>query len=168
MTAGCLPGTAPAPLSRQASIRRRAEPVTVTVSAHGSQGQDARRQRGRRFDRIPRQRDLRDLSDHALVHDGRARRPVGVRRQDEHLGHRAARRRDAERGRRRRRRARRAADRRADDDVHGVAGPAADDPEHVQDRRRADADGLPRGGARRWRRRRSRSSAITPTSWRRG
>jgi hypothetical protein len=32
----------------------------------------------------------------------------------------------------------------ADDDLHGVAGPAADDPEHVQDRRRADADGLPR------------------------
>ena len=37
---------------------------------------------------------------------------------------------------------------RADDDVHRVAGAAADDPEHVQDRRRADADGLPRGGAR--------------------
>jgi hypothetical protein len=34
--------------------------------------------------------------------------------------------------------ARRAAGRRAGDDVHGVAGPAADDPEHVQDRRRAD------------------------------
>ena len=27
-----------------------------------------------------------------------------------------------------------------------VAGPAADDPEHVQDRRRADADRLPRRG----------------------
>ena len=51
----------------------------------------------------------------------------------------------------------------ADDDVHGVAGPAADDPEHVQDRRRADAHGLPRGRARRSPRRRSRSSAITPT-----
>ena len=32
------------------------------------------------------------------------------------------------------------------DDVHRVAGPAADDPEHVQDRRRADAGGHPRRG----------------------
>ena len=46
--------------------------------------------------------------------------------------------RDAVRGRRRRRGARRAAGRRADDDLHRVAGPAADDPQHVQDRRRAD------------------------------
>ena len=52
--------------------------------------------------------------------------------------------RDAERGRRRRRAPRRAAGRVARDDVHRVAGPAADDPQHVQDRRRADADGLPR------------------------
>ena len=43
--------------------------------------------------------------------------------------------------------ARRAAERRADDDVHRLAGPAADDPEHVQDRRRADAGGVPRGRA---------------------
>ena len=47
--------------------------------------------------------------------------------------------RDAVRGRRRRRRPRRAAGRRAGDDLHGLAGPAADDPQHVQDRRRADA-----------------------------
>ena len=46
--------------------------------------------------------------------------------------------RDAVGRRRRRRRARRAAGRRADDDLHGVAGPAADDPQHVQDRGRAD------------------------------
>ena len=38
--------------------------------------------------------------------------------------------------------------RRPGDDVHGQPGPAADDPEHVQDRRRADAGGLPRHGAR--------------------
>ena len=68
--------------------------------------------------------------------------------QDQHLGHRAARRRDAERRRRRRRRPRRAPDRRPDDDLHRVAGPAADDPQHVQDRRRADAGRLPRRGAR--------------------
>ena len=42
--------------------------------------------------------------------------------------------------------ARRAAEGRARDDVHRVAGPAADDPEHVQDRRRADAGGHPRRG----------------------
>ena len=43
--------------------------------------------------------------------------------------------RDAVGGGRRRRGPRRAAGRRALDDVHGVAGPAADDPQHVQDRR---------------------------------
>ena len=50
-------------------------------------------------------------------------------------------------GRRRgRRSARRAADRRADHHLHRVAGPPADDPQHVQDRRRADLDGLPHRG----------------------
>ena len=44
-------------------------------------------------------------------------------------------------------RARRAAGRRADHDLHGLAGPAADDPQHVQDRGRAHARGLPRRGA---------------------
>ena len=58
----------------------------------------------------------------------------------------ARRRRDAVRGRRRRRDARRAAEGRPGDDLHGVAGPAADDPQHVQDRRRADAGGHPRRG----------------------
>ena len=32
------------------------------------------------------------------------------------------------------------------DDVHGVAGSLADDPEHVQDRRRVDSDRVPRRG----------------------
>ena len=49
--------------------------------------------------------------------------------------------------RRRRRAARRAPGRRARDDVHGLAGPAADDPEHVQDRRGADLGGDARGRA---------------------
>ena len=66
----------------------------------------------------------------------------------EPVGRGADGRRDAERGRRRRRGARRPAGRRARHDVHGEPGPAADDPEHVQDRRRTDADGLPRVGAR--------------------
>ena len=61
----------------------------------------------------------------------------------EHLGQRPGGAGDAERGRRRRRGARRAAIRRADHDVHRVAGPAADAAQHVQDRRRADADGVP-------------------------
>ena len=43
--------------------------------------------------------------------------------------------------------ARRAAGRGAGDDVHRLPGPAADDPEHVQDRRRADAGGAARGRA---------------------
>ena len=72
---------------------------------------------------------------------------MGIRGAAEYLGRRPTRRGDAERRRRRGRRARRAPDRRADDDVHRLAGAAADDPQHVQDRRRADADGLPRRGA---------------------
>ncbi len=36
---------------------------------------------------------------------------------------------------------------RFDDDFHVGAGLAADDPEHVQDRRRVDVDGFPRGRA---------------------
>ena len=67
--------------------------------------------------------------------------------QAEPVGHGPVRRRDAVRGGRGGRGPRVAAEGRADDDVHGVAGPAADDPEHVQDRRRADARGHPRGGA---------------------
>ena len=59
-------------------------------------------------------------------------------------------RRDAERGRRRRRGPRRAAERRAGDDVHRVAGPAADDPQHVQDRRRADAGRASTSPRARW------------------
>ena len=81
----------------------------------------------------------------------------------ERLGHGAGGGRDAERGRRRRRAARRAAGRGAGDDVHRLAGPAADDPEHVQDRRRADrrrCSTWPRGRSRR---RGCRSSATTPT-----
>ena len=57
------------------------------------------------------------------------------------MGSRARRDRDAERRRRGGRGARRAAGRRAGHDVHGLAGPAFDDPGHVQDRGRADADG---------------------------
>ena len=62
--------------------------------------------------------------------------------------------------------ARRAPGGRADHDLHGVAGPAADDPQHVQDRGRADAARSSTSPRARSRRRRSRSSATTPTSWR--
>ena len=54
---------------------------------------------------------------------------------------------------------------RARDDVHRVAGPAADDPQHVQDRGRADALHDARGGADARHARACRSSATTPTSW---
>ncbi len=54
---------------------------------------------------------------------------------------------DAERGRRGGRAARRASGRGAGDDVHRLPGPAADDPEHVQDRRRADGGRAARGRA---------------------
>ncbi len=58
---------------------------------------------------------------------------------------------DAVGGGRRRRRPRLARRRRPHDHVHRLAGTAADDPEHVQDRGRAPADGVPRLGARRGR-----------------
>ena len=56
----------------------------------------------------------------------------------QHLGPGAVGHRDAVRGRRHRRRPRRPAGRRAGDDVHRQPGPAPDDPEPLQDRRRAD------------------------------
>ena len=91
-------------------------------------------------------RGHRDLSDHAGIDDGRARRRVVGRRCDEPLGRGPRGRRDAVGGRRGRHAPRRAADRSARHDVHGIAGPAADAAQHVQDRRRADAGGDPRRG----------------------
>ena len=102
-----------------------------------------RRQRGRGQCRLPAQRGVRDLPDHAILDDGRTRRSVVRRASPQHLGRRADRDRDAERGRRGRRGARLAAGWGPHDDLHGVARAAADDPEHVQDRRRTDARGLP-------------------------
>ena len=49
------------------------------------------------------------------------------------------------------------------DDVHRLPGAAADDPEHVQDRRRADRRRCCTWPPARWPRRGCRSSAITPT-----
>ena len=70
---------------------------------------------------------------------------LGQRGAPQPLGQRAGGGGDAERSRRRRRGARRPAGRRPDDDVHRVAGAAADDPQPLQDRRRADGGGDPRG-----------------------
>ena len=70
-----------------------------------------------------------------------------AQRRAQPLGQRAQGSGDAVGGRRRRRRARRAPVRRADDDLHRIAGAAADAAEHVQDRRRAHADGVPCRGA---------------------
>ena len=58
------------------------------------------------------------------------------------MGHDSSRPRNAIRGRRRRRRARDASDWRAHYDVHRESGPAIDDPEYVQDRRRANQHGV--------------------------
>ena len=52
--------------------------------------------------------------------------------------------RDAVRGRRRRHRPRLPGRRRPDHHLHRLSGPAADDPQHVQDRRRAAARRVPR------------------------
>jgi hypothetical protein len=52
---------------------------------------------------------------------------------------------------------------RADHHLHGLAGPAADDPQHVQDRRRADLDGHSTSRPAPWPPTRCRSSATTAT-----
>jgi len=111
---------------------------------HAESSPDPRRQRGRRPGRLSAQRSHRDLPDHAVLPDGGVVRSMVHRGPAEPVGHGPARGRDAERGRRGRRATRGAAGRGADDDVHRVAGPAADAAQHVQDRRRADADGDPR------------------------
>ena len=52
-----------------------------------------------------------------------------------------------------------------DHDLHGVAGPAPDDPQHVQDRRRADRRSACTSPPAPSPPTPSRSSATTPTSW---
>ena len=135
-TTTAAPAAAPATSSARCTRSR--------WSRSPADARDDRRQRGRGLGRLPAQRGLLHLPDHAVLADGRAGRRVVEPGPAERLGHRADGRRDAERGRRGRRAARRAAERRAGDDVHRLAGPAADDPEHVQDRRRADAGGAAR------------------------
>ena len=120
------------------AARARASANVEEVNGRRTERGDHRRQRGRRLRRLPGQRGLRDLSDHAVVDDGGTGRSMGERGQDQHLGRHPGRRRDAERGRCRRHRARLVAGRRADDHLHRVAGPHADDPQHVQDRGRTD------------------------------
>ena len=90
-----------------------------------------------------------DLPDHAGLADGRARRRLERDGPAQPLGHRARGDRDAERGGRGGRAARRGAARRARDQLHLVAGPAADVAQPVQDRRRALAAGAARGGPHR-------------------
>ena len=117
--------------------------------AHGPRLDHRRRQRGCCLGGAPRQRGRRHLPDHPLVGDGRARGRLVGGRAPQHLGPGAIGHRDAIRRRRHRRRARRPPGGRAGDDVHGQPGPVADDPEPLQDRRRADPVLLPRRGAHR-------------------
>ena len=78
------------------------------------------------------------------IPDGRPGRPVVCQWPEEHLRQPGQGRRDAVRGRRCRRSARLPRRRRSDHHLHGLSGPAADDPEHVQDRGRAAALRVPR------------------------
>ncbi len=135
------------PCTRVAPTAARALEVTssvVQIRAHLH-----RRQRG------GSQGGLRTLRSHlALPHntvlaDGRARRRLGRGRGAEPLRPGPRHRRDAVRGGRRRGSSRRPPEGHAGDHLHGLAGPAADGPQHVQDRRRAAARGDPRGRAQR-------------------
>ena len=123
--------------------RRR---LTAPASQKYKRGrfQDARRERSGRESGLRPERSHRDLSHHALLQHGRARRCLGRRRQEKPVENRALRYRDAKRGRSRRCDSRRAADRFLQHDLHRVAGLAADDSQHVQDRRRTDFGRLSR------------------------
>ena len=107
----------------------------------------ARRQRGGGIGRVPPERGDRHLPDHPQFADGGALRRMGESGQDQSLGRGPGDRRDAVGGGRCRRGARRAAGGSAGHDLHGVPGPAPHDPQHVQDRGRADALHDARGGA---------------------
>ena len=72
---------------------------------------------------------------------------LGGGRSAQSVGNRSESRRDAKRSRSRRRGTWIAASRVSDDDLHGIAGLASDDPEYVQDRRGTDARCFSRGGA---------------------
>ena len=124
-------------LARIVQKRRPAPPVTSWRDLSNGQQEHDRggRERSGGLGRPPGERGDRDLPDHPLLEHGRVRRRVVGQRPQEHLGHRARRRRDAVRGRRRRGRPRGAAGGGAHHDLHGVAGPPPDDPQHVQDRR---------------------------------
>ena len=136
-TATCTTTTS-APAARSATSSARC--TRSRCSRSPSEPRDARRKRGRGLGRLPAQRGLLHLPDHAVVDDGRAGRRVGERRagptsgapcphvvEMQSEGGAAGSLHGALQGGR------------AVDDVHRLTGPAADDPQHVQDRRRADA-----------------------------
>ena len=123
---------------------RRAAQQTGGFIDYGKKNEVHGRQQRCRARIVRVQRGRGDLPDHPVVPDGGPGRPVVGERAEEHLRHAGQGRGDAVRGRRRRRGARLPRRRRADDDLHGVPGPAAHDPEHVQDRGRAAPQRVPR------------------------
>ena len=114
------------------AIEMVAEPALMQWRS-GRDARDGGRQRSSRIGGLPAERGLLHLSDHPLVTDGRARRRMVQPRPAERVGFRPDGRGDAERRGSGRRAARLAAKRCPGDDVHRLAGAAADDPEHVQD-----------------------------------
>ncbi|CAN4037220.1 Mycobacterial persistence regulator A, partial [Dysosmobacter welbionis] len=84
-----------------------------------------------------------DLSHHPVLSHGRLGRPVVRRWSEEHFRHHCQGRRDAVRGGCLRHGPRLPGRRCADHHLHRIPGPAADDPQYVQDRRRAAALRVP-------------------------
>ncbi len=119
--------------------RKPADAGRGEVTYGCQQPRDDRRQRGGCLGCVPRQRGDCDLSDHAQFDHGGVVRRVAQSRQGQPLGCRPRAGRDAVGSRRGRRGARGAASGRPVHDVHGLPGPAADDPQHVQDCGGADA-----------------------------
>jgi hypothetical protein len=106
------------------------------------------RQRSRCPRRLPRQRGDRHLSHHPGVEHGRVGGRMGLTGPAQPVGRGTDHHRDAVGGRCRRHAARRAHLRRAGDQLHRQPGSAADDPQPLQDRRRADALRSARRGTR--------------------
>ena len=105
------------------------------MSRNGYQDDDGR-QHGGRARRLPGERGLRHLSDHAVIDHGGTRRPMVLGGCEKHLGQRAGRPGNAERRWSGGSRAWRTSIGGADDDIHRLAGPHVDAAEYAQDRRR--------------------------------
>ena len=144
-------GTPPPRASRDTPIALVRQGLEKPIVRHGelyheTEPSDSRWKRGSGERGLPRVGGHRDLPHHAFLSHGGMGGAMGRGSGSQCLGHRAKRDGNAERRGRGRRRAWRFAGGCADDDLHVLAGPALNDTQHVQDRRRVDRGRDSRGG----------------------